>query len=156
MTRFLPTELDSSNPAPVDQELVEMGNRKRLYVPARLTTNLPWASSGNCLGIFDVPGRFFLASWESHSAAILERRNTFLKQQEFELLLLLQDRYRLITLPKEVRLTLTGALLAHLGVLESAPLTLYVSRIDARIEIASQEFRDARLAKAQSTFRDLP
>ncbi len=149
-------ELDSSHPAPVHQELVEIGDRHRLYIPARLTVDLSWSGSSNCLGIFDVPGRFFLASWEDHSSDILERRNMLLKQEEFELLQLLQERYRLIPMPKEMRLTLTATLLAHLGVLESTHLALYVSRIDERIEITSQEFRNSRLANARSEFRVLP
>ena len=63
-----------------------------------------------------------------------------------------ENRYHLVSIPEEHRLTLKAEWLRHLGLAEKVRSRVYIERVFDRIVIMSKEYRDQRLrVRSQSS-----
>lgn len=148
--------LDPSVAAPVIQEPVALGKRDRLGIPYDVANGLAWLKGPYVLGVLDEPGRILLFDWATQSPSVLSHRAQLIQSSEWELLKLLEDRYRRIQIAEDYRITMTLAYILHLKLPPDANSYVHVSRIEDSIEIVSTEYRDKQLAKSCSAFPDLP
>lgn len=159
--------LDPDHPAPLAQQVVEIDQRGRLRIPASFVEATSWLSAKGALGealmVLDEPGRIVLLPWETEGARVVKRRLELIELAEHddgaaEDLRLLEDRYKRLQIPKkDLRLTLTDEIMAHLGIMPTkAKAIAYVLRTRDRIEIWSAKYRDDRLPSHESALHNLP
>jgi hypothetical protein len=166
MPRRSELPLDPSGPGPVSQHVVAVKERNRIGLPASLVSSVTWlAKPGDdvtALMVLEVPGRISLRSWEQFGEGVLARRRELIREVEEgdsaaeEELLLLEDRFLRVQLPKERRLTLTARGVLHLGIPEGARSSVYVARVFDRVVITSAAYRDDRLKTGSVALSDLP
>jgi hypothetical protein len=158
--------LDPSGSGPVSQGVAAVDERGRIRLPAGVASSVTWLAkpgdAATALMVLEVPGRISLRSWEQFGEGLLARRRELIREAEEgdaaaeEDLLLLEDRYHRVPLPKERRLTLKAEGLLHLGILEGARSTVYIARVFDRIVITSREYRDNRIRTGSVALSDLP
>jgi hypothetical protein len=166
MPRASELPLDPSGPSPLSQHVVAVEERNRIRLPASLVSSVTWLAKpgddATALMVLEVPGRICLRSWEQFGEGVLARRRQLIQEVEEgdtaaeEELLLLEDRYHRVQLPKERRLTLTARGVLHLGLAEGARSSVYVARVFDRIVIMSPAYRDDRLRTGSVALSDLP
>jgi hypothetical protein len=146
--------------------VVAVDERGRIRLPAPVVSSVTWlVSAGDAaaaLLVLDHPGRIVLLSWERFGEAFLARRRELIADAEqgdqaaAEDLLLLEDRYDPVSIPKEHRFTLKPEWLLHLGLEEKVRCRVYVERVFDRVVIMSKEYRDQRLRVGSEALSDLP
>jgi len=153
------TRLDAQYP--LGQEVIAVDPRGRIRIPTGLTGGIGWLDSrgtAGCLAlcVMDAPGTISLLSWEGESPAVVARRRQLETEGDHESVRLLDDRYRRLLIPKDLRLTLSLSHLVHLGLPPNATSAIYVFRMSQGLELVAPSKRDEQLLAAQADFLDLP
>jgi DNA-binding transcriptional regulator/RsmH inhibitor MraZ len=162
----VPDKHASVDPAELPQtlEVVEIDDRQRIYIPARLTEGLGWfdksLSEVFALMKFDEPGRIFLLSWRESGSMVLAKREALVKalpnEEAKEALLILDSRYRKVRIERSGRLTLSAIALVHLfGPQKSEPKLFVVGRT-SNLELWSAAFRQRKLLENSVLLNGLP
>ncbi len=157
--------LDTELPGPVAQQVVEIDRRGRLRLPNALVRSIPWlgsdAKSVDALVVLDEPGRLGFLSWEQQAPAVLDRRRELIEQTHHddsvaEALRLLEDRYKRVAIPQDLRPTLTAEILLHLELSVGAPARVYLVRLFDRLDVLSPQYRNERLVVGSDALAGLP
>jgi hypothetical protein len=149
-----------SREQPVAQDVVPLGARGRIVIPAQVAAGIAWlehrpGDECHALAIFDEPGSIILHPWDDVAGKVLAKRQRLIENSDFEALRLLQDRFHRIPISADLRITLTLADVTHLGLHYQSASYVYVFREDNQIGIMSPSHRDKLLAEASATFSDL-
>ena len=152
--------LDPEAPGLVGQDITTLDIRGRLRIPWQLAKPIDWLEptkkSCYALAIFEDPGRIMLCSWEKESPAVLEKRRDLLRRDAYADLRLLEDRYRRVLIPRDLRPTLGAGAVMHLGLRLDVERRVYVVRMANVLEILAPSYRDKQLALASTVFSGLP
>jgi hypothetical protein len=102
-----------------------------------------------------------ICDWEKNGQAVERRYRELALRKDYEALealRLIQDRYQKLVIPPERRCSLGQAALAHLGspISPRQSQVLYVAIYEAKIELISPAYRDAKLIAGHSLLDDLP
>jgi len=111
-------KLDPDRPQLTVQRVVRLAQRGRISIPREVADGLSWLhrrQAVRSLGVFNEPGCLVLHAWESESPSVLARQAQLSDEVNLEGLRLLQDRYRLINIAADLRITLTLDDVTHLG-----------------------------------------
>lgn len=150
------------------QYLTEVDDRGRLHLPLEATRAVTWLKQRDqavpALVILKSPGRLRLLSWEPEGSRIQARREALMDRidanagdtEALEILVLLEDRYKTLSIPKESRPTLPKEVLLHLNILHSIPCLVYLERYGEVLEVLSPTYRNERLSTYASKLGDLP
>ena len=149
-------DLDPAMAAPVGQEVVTIDDRGRIRIPGWLVADLDWfnftqGAERYVLGVFEEPERIELRSWAQGSPAVLDFRAKLLQAGNYPAIRLLEDRYRRIEIPKDLRPTLGDGARAHLRLGPDQNSYVYFFRTGDTIEIASTTYRDRVLREASES-----
>lgn len=149
-----------SREQPVAQEVVPLGARGRIVIPAQVAAGIAWLEhrpGGEChaLAVFDEPGSIVLHPWDDVAERVIAKRQKLLEDSDFEALRLLEDRFHRIPISADLRITLTLTDVVHLGLSYKSVSYVYIYREDDQIGIMSPAHRDKLLSEAFSTFSDL-
>lgn len=145
--------LDPSLESPVEQGVADIDRRGRIRIPSRMARLLGWLPhSGapvDALAVFDEPGHMALFSWAERSPPVLIKRKELIHDAQesteaLESLRLLEDRYKRISIPQDLRPTLSIEALMHLELPVATVTYVYVIRIFDVLEIFSPTFRKQR------------
>lgn len=145
--------LDPDLKSPVEQGVADIDHRGRIRVPSRMARLLSWLpSSGapvDALAVFDEPGHIILLSWKERSPPVLTRRKKLIQDAQespeaLEGLRLLEDRYKRIPIPRDLRPTLSIEALMHLELPVATTTHVYIVRVFDALEILSPMFRKQR------------
>jgi hypothetical protein len=153
---FDPDENDS-----VRQSTVNLDDRGRLKIPAKIIDGASWLVGRETLAVLTAPGLIRLHPWESAGLAVLDRRRELAERAKvepstFEVLRALEDRYKRFSIPRSVRPTLTNEMILHLGLTPSVPTSIYVWRIADTVELNSSIHRIQHLRDDWEELGDLP
>jgi hypothetical protein len=126
-----------------------------------MTNGIGWldpnsAGSRIALGIFNEPGRIKLVSWQGFSGSVIQRRREMVAVGNLEVVKELDDRYRRLEIPSDMRVSLGESSLVHLGVAGESGARLYVYRVGDVFLVESARFRDQRVAGSIPELADLP
>ena len=153
---FDPDERES-----VRQAAVNLDDRGRMKIPAKMVENLSWLAGRDTLAVLSVPGIIRLHPWTPAREAVLRRRRELVERAKdesltYEILRALEDRYKRFRIPKSVRPTLTNEMILHLGLPLSIPASIYIWRIADTVEINSSPHRIQHLVDEWEELSDLP
>lgn len=154
--------LDPSTPTPIRQQVAEVDPRGRLHIPSAFAKSVDWLAPGSeILAVLDEPGRLTLLSWKDEGAPILARQHELLEmadtdEEANDLLLLIEDRYQRIIIPRDRRPTLYDHILLHLGILNDLPVHVYLECVSDILRILSSAYRNRRLAASVRILGELP
>lgn len=136
----------------------ELDPRNRLLIPREV-----WRAaasfkdhSGDVLAVFDEPGLVRLLPLGGWPEKIEALRRRFEQTSDIEALMTLSDRYRIIQVSAEHRIQMSNEMLLHLKLAASPDRWVYVETLGADIQIASVEYRDARLLRISKRIAELP
>jgi hypothetical protein len=151
------SDLDPEILLPVAQEVVTIDARGRVRIPAWVVTGVGWLDSYSdgkryALGIFDEPGRIELRSWDENAASVVAQRRELGKAKNYRAVRLLEDRYRKVEIPKDLRPSLGDSSVAHLGLPPDRESHVYIFRTEDIVEIVAPTYRDKVLADARQMF----
>ena len=96
--------------------------------------------------------------WVANSPKVLSRRAEAIREGDFETVILLEYRYRRLTIPKDLRPTIGLAGIAHLGFRPGDGVPVYIVLARDEVSLVSQEYRDRQMdeAEASGSFAGLP
>ena len=132
------------------QEIAKLDERGRIRISTKSLGTLDWLSKESspteALAVLEQPGQILLLPWESEYPKIQARKDELLEAKTsadtLEALALIEDRYKKLTIPSDLRPSLSQEMLLHLGMLGTDQSYIYILRIDQRIELHSKSFRD--------------
>jgi hypothetical protein len=154
--------------APAAQCLAKVDDRGRLHLPLNFTGSVTWLKQQDgtvsALAILEAPGLLRLLSWEQEGKRVQGRRAELLERiaidtrdtEALETLMLIEDRYKTLSIPKELRPTLPKEALLHLGILGAIPCHVYLERYGDALEVLSPSYRNERLRTHATRLVDLP
>jgi DNA-binding transcriptional regulator/RsmH inhibitor MraZ len=157
--------LDPDVPGPVGQAAAEIDLRGRLRIPSRLVANIGWLHRQvmpvDALAVYDRPGRIILLSWEEESEPVLSRRRELIERasespEALEGLRMLEDRYKRLTVPNDLRPTLGTEAFIHLDLPMGAETNVYVVRVLQALEILSPKYRNELRVTRSEMLAGLP
>lgn len=156
--------LDPDLPGPVEQAVADIDRRGRLRIPSRLAAGMDWlgaaAASVDALAVLDEPGRIILLSWKERSAELLAKRRALIEEapevDALQALRLLENRYKRINIPKELRPTLGPETLIHLDLPIGVESHVYVTRVLDALEVMSPAYRNEHFLTTSEVLAGLP
>lgn len=157
--------LDPETPGPVHHGTVEIDNRGRARLPARIVHHAAWLRTApdgaDALAILFHPGCASLLSWTECAAPILQRRRDLIARASsdagaLEALRVLEDRYKRIKIPADLRPTLTREIRLHLEITLEQNSTIFLACVAERLELTSPSYRNRLLLRDWDELRDLP
>jgi len=157
--------LDPDVPGPLSSGTAETDGRGRLRLPARLVMEVGWIPAGSeavdALVVLSTPGQIVLYSWNDHAQPIVDKRRQLIDlckndSSVFGPLKALEDRYKRLRIPSDLRPTLSDEILLHLGVELNSPSLVYVWRVSNRLEISSILYRNHLLLERWDELENLP
>ena len=159
--------LDSDHPGPIRQELGEIDKRGRLHLPTQLIQSISWlkgaSHSVDALAILEEPGRIKISDWNTASLPVLERRkeliNDLNRRQDddvIEALRLIEDRYKKIRIPSDLRPTINNYLMLHLELSPENESKIYIVSVSDNLIVMSSDYRNAKLLNFSTFLPDLP
>jgi hypothetical protein len=147
-------------------EVVQFATQDRINLPTRIVEGLRWfertdgTQELHSLMKFEEPGRISLLSWKECGPAVLKRRQELLDRlgddAAEEALLLLDERYRKITIQEKARILVALPARVHLFIEEPLHRPLYAVRRPSHLELWSVEYRNRILSIGSSLIDDLP
>lgn len=147
------------------QHLAFFDERGRVRIPSDLADRVPWLRSRKAaipsLLILEDHGHARLLCWDTYSHSVLARREKLIEDAESDseallALQVLEDRYQRLSIPLDLRPTLSNEILLHFGIIDPFDKPIYVSRVLDTIELLSEEYRNSRLIRSSELLKDLP
>lgn len=158
--------LDPNNIGPIRMDMAEIDSRGRIIIPRHIGENIEWFVSGDsqveALIVLNEPGMLTFYNWDAEGQKILDKRLDLIKEVDadpnaLEALRLLEDRYKRISIPKDLRPTLGLMIIQHLGLSRGTGNVVYVTSIhQGRLIVMSPEFRNKKLLRSSDLLYDLP
>lgn len=157
--------LDRETPSPVETDTAEIDVRSRIRLPQELFGRAGWGSEENetamALVVMREPGTLILLPWEEAGPPVVARRKELIEKLRTnpsvqEALLALEQQYKSLPIPEDLRPTLSGEMRAHLGVQLGKPTTIFVARLNSRILLEAPEARRVRMNMNFREIEDLP
>jgi len=145
--------------------LVEVDQRGRLHIPVRIADRVSWLKAKSApttaLAVSDESGRVSLLNWENEGLQVLKRCEELngmiaINEAPIDDLVALITRYRLLSIPKDLRPTLGNEILLNLGLPIGATSRLYVVGGPDRIILLTHSLLVDLWKTTTSVFAGLP
>lgn len=166
MQRGRPPEpiLDDQNIGPITQTAAQIDERGRIQIPVKIAGLVDWLAprkACDALAVLEELGLIRLYPWDKFGERVIQTRSQLIERAvtdptALEPLRALEDRYKRVRIPVDLRLTLSSEMISHLGLTLSVPSLIYVWRVTQFLELISMPHRIKNLTIDLADLDDLP